>query len=87
MIAQNRIGRIKPAMPVLITHSLLDDVIPYQVGRQMGVDWCAKGAKGRMSPNANPSHLGGMLATTSEQYLFLEARFSGLSFLGNCGLF
>lgn len=84
MIDEQRIGRIKPNAPVLVTHSLLDDVIPYRVGRQMAKDWCARGANVRMSTNATPLHVGGMLNNATEVYGFLEARFRGLPVLSSC---
>lgn len=84
VVAEQKIGRIKPAMPVLVTHSTLDDVIPYSVGRAMAKSWCAKGANVRFSPNLTPTHVGGMLNNSTEQYAFLEARFAGLPQLSNC---
>ena len=44
ILADNRIGNRKPNAPVMITHSVSDDVIPYPVGKQLAKDWCAKGA-------------------------------------------
>ena len=35
IVEAQRIGTIRPTVPVLVTHSALDDVIPYAVGRQM----------------------------------------------------
>ena len=59
IIAEQRIGTIKPAMPVLVSHSALDDVIPYAVGRTMAKSWCSKGANVRFSTNLVPTHVGG----------------------------
>lgn len=86
IVAQQRIGDRKPTVPVLVTHSTLDDVIPYSVGKAMAKRWCAKGANVRFSPNANATHLGGMLATSTEMYSFFEARFAGLPQVSNCWL-
>ncbi len=84
IIAAQRIGDRKPAVPVLVTHSALDDVIPYSVGKAMAKRWCAKGANVYFSTNLNATHLGGMLATSSEMYAFFEARFAGLPQFSNC---
>lgn len=84
IVAEQKIGTIKPAMPVLVTHSVLDDVIPFTVGKTMAKSWCSKGANVYFSPNATPAHIGGMLNNSAEQYAFFEARFGGLPQLSNC---
>lgn len=84
IIDAQRIGRIKPTVPVLVTHSALDDTIPYPQGRAMARSWCAKGANVRFSTNAVPTHLGGMVPHISESLPFFEARFAGVPQLSNC---
>lgn len=84
VIADQRIGRHKPNAPVLITHSLFDDVIPYAVGQQLATDWCDRGGKVRLSANITPGHAGAMLNHVAEMHGFLEARFAGLPASGSC---
>lgn len=84
VVADNRVGTIKPSVPVLISHSVADDVIPYAVGKQLARDWCAKGANVRLSTNVGPTHLGGALPSAAESYAFFEARFAGLPQVSNC---
>lgn len=84
MIDDQRIGRIKPSAPVLLTHSVLDDVIPYRTGRQLAVDWCARGANVRLSTNTSPLHVGGILNNATEVYGFLEARLAGKPAPSSC---
>ncbi|WP_101524795.1 lipase family protein [Nocardioides houyundeii] len=84
MIAEQRIGLRKPSAPVLLTQSLLDDVVPYRVGRQLAVDWCDRQANVRLSTNATPLHVGGMLNNATEVYGFMEARFAGLPAASSC---
>ncbi|WP_068278678.1 lipase family protein [Aldersonia kunmingensis] len=43
-IADQRIGRLTPTSPVLITSGINDDTVPYPQARQLAVDWCDKGA-------------------------------------------
>ena len=85
MIDDQRIGRIKPNAPVLVSHSRLDDVVPFPVAEQLVRDWCARGAKVRFSPNVTPLHVGGMLNNATEVYGFLEARLLGLPMVSSCG--
>lgn len=84
MIDDQRIGRLKPNAPVLLTHSMLDDTIPYSVGKQLAADWCSLGATVRFSPNLTPLHVGGMLNNATEVYGFLEARLAGLPAPSTC---
>ena len=43
-IDDQRIGRLAPTSPVLITSGINDDTVPYGQARQLATDWCGKGA-------------------------------------------
>lgn len=86
IVGAQRIGTIKPTVPVLVTHSALDDVIPYAVGKQMAKSWCGKGANVRLSTNVAPLHVGGLVPHVAESLPFFEARFAGIPQLSNCWL-
>lgn len=74
-----------PRVPTLVTHSVLDDVIPYGVGREMAADWCAAGADDvRFATNLGPTHVGGAVAGFPVVFGWLEARFAGLPAPSNC---
>jgi pimeloyl-ACP methyl ester carboxylesterase len=84
IIEAQRIGTIKPNVPVLVDHSLLDDTIPHKLGKDMAKSWCKKGANVRFVSNVAPLHVGGMLPHWAQDSLFWEARFSGIPQLSNC---
>ncbi|CRK58790.1 Triacylglycerol lipase precursor [Alloactinosynnema sp. L-07] len=84
MVAEQRIGKVKPTVPILISHSALDDAIPYATGKQLARDWCAKGADVRFAPNLGPTHVGGAIASYPGAFAWLEARFAGLPTISNC---
>ena len=84
IIADQRIGRLEPKVPVLVTHSVLDDVIPYAVGRGLARDWCARGADVAFSSNITPTHVGGAVPSFAKEYAFLEARVAGLPQVSDC---
>ncbi len=86
VIESQRIGTLKPSVPVLVTHSALDDTIPYAVGKQLARSWCGKGANIYFSTNLAPLHVGGMVPHVAEALPFFEARFAGLPQLSNCWL-
>ncbi|RZQ60154.1 lipase family protein [Amycolatopsis suaedae] len=91
IVAENRIGTIKPAMPTMVQHSPLDDVIPVAVGKQMAKDWCAKGAnvqwKDLVSFSPILSHALGMQSAAGEAAAWLTTVFNGQAGSGNCGRF
>jgi pimeloyl-ACP methyl ester carboxylesterase len=86
LIAAQRIGTVRPTVPVLVSHSTLDDTIPFAVGRAMAKAWCGKGANVRFSPNVAPLHVGGIVPHAAEAQLFWEARFAGLPQVSGCWL-
>ena len=61
---------------MLLTHSTIDDTIPYSVGKQLDKDWCGKGTNVRWSPNAAPLQVSGMIPNTIEALPWFEARFA-----------
>jgi hypothetical protein len=44
ILAENRVGTLRPAVPVLLEHSWIDDVLPLAQAKQLGRDWCGRGA-------------------------------------------
>lgn len=84
MVEDQRIGKIKPQVPVLVNHSALDDTIPYSVGKAMAKSWCSKGGNIRFRTNLAPLHLGGMVPHVGTSLPFWEARFAGLRQWDNC---
>jgi hypothetical protein len=53
-IEDQRIGRLTPASPVLITSGINDDTVPYGQARQLATDWCGKGASVTFKTNDFP---------------------------------
>lgn len=84
IVEQQRIGTIRPTVPVLVDHSRLDDTIPFSIGRGMAKSWCSKGANVRFEANLAPLHVGGMLPHWASDGVFWEARFAGLPQVSNC---
>ncbi len=60
VVAEQRIGNGKPEIPLLLSQSVLDDVIPFE--QTLADDWCAKGANVQFAPNLGPRHIGGAIA-------------------------
>ncbi len=87
ILADNKIGNIKPRMPVFVSHSLLDDVIPYSIGRSLGQSWCSKGANVTFKPLGMATHIGASFTSYPAQISWLNDRFNGYNTWSNCGWF
>lgn len=83
-VAQQRIGRTRPSAPVVINHSVGDEVVPYAVGKQLGSDWCDKGANVTFNAGLTPTHVGGYVPHIEKSMLFFEQRFAGATPPSTC---
>ncbi len=74
----------KPEVPVLLSHSVLDDVVPYKSGRNLAKRWCAQDANVSWDATAGPTHIGGYIAAVPRTMHFLKSRFDGKRQLSSC---
>lgn len=79
MIDDQRIGRLKPNAPVLISTGLHDDVIPTGQVRQLYRDWKAQGADVRLATSYVPPIFPGLVV--NHGLPMLEFLLPGTSFL------
>ncbi|WP_370945591.1 alpha/beta fold hydrolase [Amycolatopsis sp. cg5] len=86
-VGQQLIGKLKPTAPILVVHSVLDDIVPYDQDRTMARSWCSKGAKVQFSSSLVPTHVGGAVRAYPEAFAWLEGRFAGFPAPNNCGWF
>lgn len=77
----------RPTVPTLVTHSRLDEVVPFEAGHGTAVRWCSQGAPVRFKANIAPGHVAGAVVSYLEAFAFLEDRFAGKAFTSNCGSF
>ncbi|QGK71016.1 lipase [Allosaccharopolyspora coralli] len=84
-VAEQRIGNGKPEVPVLLTQSLLDDVIPFEQTKTLAADWCAQGADVQFAPNLAPTHVGGAVANFPRAFQWIDDRLAGEETSPNCG--
>jgi pimeloyl-ACP methyl ester carboxylesterase len=84
IVADQQIGNgRRPRMNVLLSHSRLDDVVPYECGRALAERWARQGAHVRLSTNYAPTHAGAALASYGAAFTFLNRRFNGLPMRAN----
>ena len=89
ILAEQKLGAEgrRPEVPVMIAHSLTDDVIPYRTGRELGLRWCAEGARVRFDPVLTPTHMGGYVAALPRMHSFLDAALADRWTPNSCGWF
>jgi pimeloyl-ACP methyl ester carboxylesterase len=79
IVAEQELGNGRaPRMDTLVSHSRLDDVVPYECGRALAERWAAQGARVRLSTNLAPTHAGGAIASYGSAFTFLHRKFAGL---------
>lgn len=77
-IADNRIGRLRPKAPVLITHSRQDELVPFAAGEQLARDWCARKARVTFVPTPEGAHGVAGAAHESAAASWLTQRLAGV---------
>lgn len=83
-VTEQRIGTLRPNAPVVINHAWGDEVIPVEVGRQLGSDWCDRGTRVTFNPGVTPTHVGGMVPHVEKSMYFFEKRFAGWNTANSC---
>lgn len=89
VLAEQRLGASgrAPEVPVMIAHSIGDDVIPYSAGRGLGHRWCAEGTRVRFDPLPMPTHVGGHIASLPRMEQFVSATLADRWTPDSCGWF
>ncbi|MFG2562837.1 lipase family protein [Streptomyces sp. NPDC048496] len=64
IVAEQQLGTRRPVAPVLLSHSVLDDVIPHQVSEKLAASWCRRGATVKFTSNYVPGHIAATAATS-----------------------
>lgn len=91
VVDQQRIGTIKPAVPVRIATGVADNLVPHKQARQLAVDWCAKGANVDYNAVVIPSvadpllnHLAPFVADQGNAISWMTDRLAGKAATSNC---
>ena len=84
MVSEQRLGMGRaPRMPVLLIHSKLDDVVPYEAGRALAERWVGQGARVRLSTFHAPTHAAAAVTSYGAAFAFLHRTFAGLPMRAN----
>jgi pimeloyl-ACP methyl ester carboxylesterase len=78
IVAEQKLGDGRyPRMEALVSHSRLDDVVPFECGRGLAERWAGQGARVRLSVNLAPTHAAAALTSYGTAFAFLNGRFAG----------
>jgi hypothetical protein len=80
---ENNLGAIAPDVPVLQTHGLIDEVIPYSVEQALHSQWCAKGVTSQLTGYVG-DHVLTAFEDQSQNVNWLSDRLAGQPASGNC---
>lgn len=82
---RQRLGKAPvPNVPLLVNHSHLDDVIPFEQGKELAATWCRAGHKVAFEDNLGPTHIGGYVASIPRIETFTTRTFAGKAPLDSC---
>ncbi|MGW7052964.1 lipase family protein [Streptomyces sp. NPDC054887] len=84
IVAEQQLGKRKPAVPVLLSHSALDDVIPQKVGKNLAADWCSRGAVVKFVGNHIPGHIAATEGAGAAGLPWLADRFKNRTAPSTC---
>ncbi len=93
IVDAQRIGTVKPTVPVQVLTGTRDDLVDHGQARQLAVDWCARGANVLYTPviqyvdtaKTGLNHLGPSIGTMSKTTSWMIDRLRGLPQTSNCG--
>jgi dienelactone hydrolase len=83
-VDEQRIGRLRPAVPVLTYQGLLDPWVPHAVTERLAADWCAQGANVRFTSYPIAEHFGGLGESIPQVLSWFHGRFTDLPATSNC---
>jgi hypothetical protein len=79
----NDLGAVRPDVPVLQTHGLLDEIIPYGVEQALHGQWCAMGVASQLNGYAG-DHVLTALLDQADTVSWLSGRLAGARAPSNC---
>lgn len=84
MVAEQLLGNgRRPDVDVMLTHSRLDDIVPYESGRALAERWASQGARVRLQTTLAPTHAAAAVTSYPAAFGFLQARFAGRKMRAN----
>lgn len=85
-LEDQRLGEaeIPKDIPLLVNHSRLDDVVPFDMGRELASTWCDAGHRVAFEDNLGPTHIGGYIAALPRVEIFTNRTFDDKAPVDSC---
>ncbi|HEY8543712.1 MAG TPA: lipase family protein [Acidimicrobiales bacterium] len=83
-VNEQRLGNVRPQVPVYLYHGVLDEIIPYDQGTSLRTAWCGRGARIQWADYWLAEHLLGIFAAQGDVTNWLHARFTNQPFTPTC---
>lgn len=80
-----QLGAHAPDHPGYLYHGVIDELIPYAVGKRLRAGWCAKGASVRWTSLPLGERVAGVITQSIPAANWPADRFAGRAAVGNCG--
>ncbi|GAA0452276.1 lipase family protein [Streptomyces sp. NPDC046215] len=84
VLRSSALGSHAPSRPVYLYHGVIDELIPYGVGKQLRADWCAKGGAVQWKSLPLGEHVLGVITESIPAANWLADRFADKRTTGNC---
>ena len=84
VLEANHLGRLTPKAPVLLYHSVLDELIPFVTAKQLQADWCHGGGHVTLYADATSEHSSLAVTGTPLAVAYLASHFAGIAPPDNC---
>ncbi|WP_344265892.1 lipase family protein [Actinomadura napierensis] len=83
-LKQDHLGDHAPASPVYLWHGTADQIVSYDIGKQLRADWCSRGANVQWRSYSLADHMGAAVLGAGTALDWLAARVSGEPAQSNC---
>ena len=84
VMEDNHLGRLTPKAPVLLYHSVLDELIPYPTAQALQADWCRGGGHVTLYSDAASEHSSLAVSGAPLAVNYLGTRFAGVDVPAGC---
>ncbi|MEU4212821.1 lipase family protein [Streptomyces sp. NPDC026206] len=84
VLRSSDLGSHAPDHPVYLYHGVIDELIPYEVGKQLRADWCTRGTTVQWKSLPLGEHVLGVISESVPAANWLADRFAGRPAAGNC---
>lgn len=84
VLEDNHLGRLTPKAPVLLYHSVLDELIPFPTVQKLQADWCRGGGQVTLYADAASEHSSLSVSGAPLAVGYMASRFAGAPVPATC---